>query len=177
MKVDKSAQLRKEIGDLNNDLLAIGRQPEQAVQRCGEYGRRLIEADLLVPTVIGFCPEGLLFAPVPFADYEQKREITSSVAAALAQMGASLAVVIAESWMSKKQGTRRPSADPNRTEALTVDAVNPDGTVAALLVNPFEHTRSGIKWGEAYDDNSTKEQYFLPAWSELANVVSAPFVN
>ncbi len=175
--IEKAELLRKEINDLGSDLMAIGPNPKIAAKRCAKYGHRLIEADLLVATVVGFCPEGLLFESVPFANDEEKRERTYSAAVALGEAGASLAMVIAETWLSKNANAVRPSADPDRSEALTVNAVNPDGTVAAMLVNPFEHTSSGIKWRKPINyGGPDKKQYFLPAWAGLVGSGS-PFVN
>jgi hypothetical protein len=139
-----SQQLLKDLEGLDSAL-----HLEVIVGHAAAFGRRCVEHGERVNSLVALFPGGVGFRQTGFASAEEKKEVFGQAANYLAQRGARLAVLIADTWVGSPGWKDRPSDDPNRTEALLVQAVTPNGKVVYGWI--CSHTRKGsrIEWCEA----------------------------
>ena len=139
-----SQQLLKDLEALDSAL-----QLDVIVERAAAFGRRCVEHGERVNSLVALFPGGAGFRQTGFAGAEEKEEVFGQAANYLAQRGARLAVLITDAWVGSLGWTGRPSDDPNRTEALSIVAVNPRGEVVYRWHVPYERIGGRIKWHQA----------------------------
>ena len=124
-------------------------QLEKIVELASEFGRKCVEKDWRVNSMVAIFPGGSGFLQIEYADNEEKKQILCLAANYLEQRGARLAVLIVDVWLSDSNWMGRPSADPNRREALVVLAVAPDGRAVYGSSTFYERVGGRIEWGKA----------------------------
>jgi hypothetical protein len=142
--VKDSQQLLKDLEGLDSAL-----QLDVIVERSATFGRRCVEAIERVNSLVAMFPGGVGFRQMGFNSPEEKEEVFGQAANYLAQRNACLAVLIMDTWLSDASWQGRPSADPNRREALVVWAVAPDGRAVYGSSACYERVGGRIKWDQA----------------------------
>ena len=137
-------QLLKDLNGLDSAL-----QLDVIVERSAAFGRRCVEHGECVNGLVAFFPDGVSFQQTEVASAEEKEEVFDQAANYLAQRNARLAVLILDMWLSDSNWTGRPSADPNRREALVIRAVAPDGRAVYGSSTFYERVGGRIKWDNA----------------------------
>lgn len=155
-----SQQLLKDLEGLDSAL-----QLDVIAERAAAFGRRCVEHGECVNGLVGFFPYGVGFGQMGFTSAEEKEEVFGQAANYLAQRGARLAVLILDMWLSDSNWTGRPSADPNRREALVICAVAPDGRAVYGSSTFYKRVRGRIKWDKAEAKPVDKDwQNLLRPW-------------
>lgn len=139
-----SQQLLKDLEGLDSAL-----HLDVIVERAAAFGRRCVEHGESVNSLIALFPGGVGFRQTVFASAQEKEEVFGQAANYLAQRNARLAVLILDTWLSDSNWTGRPSADPDRREALVVRAVAPDGRAVYGSSTFYERVGGRIKWDKA----------------------------
>lgn len=141
-----SKQLLKDLEGLDSAL-----HLDVIVERSAAFGRRCVEHGERVNSLVALFPGGVGFRQTGFVSAEEKKEVLGQAANYLAQRGARLAVLINDTWVGSPEWEGRPSDDPNRTEALLVQAVTPNGK--GVYVCKCSYTRKGsrIEWCDAHE--------------------------
>jgi hypothetical protein len=139
-----SQQLLKDLGGLDSAL-----HLDVIVERCAAFGQKCVEASEEVNSLVAVFPGGVGFCQIGFNSPEEKEEVFGRAANLLAERNACLAVLIMDTWASSPSWQGRPSADPNRREALVVSAVAPDGRAVYGSTARYERLDGRIKWDKA----------------------------
>jgi len=139
-----SQQLLKDLEGLDSVL-----HLDVIAERAAAFGRRCVEHGERVNSLVALLPGGVGFRQMGFNSPEEKEEVFGQAANYLAQRNACLAVLILDTWVSDSNWTGRPSADPNRREALVVWAVAPDGRAMYCSSECYERIGGRIKWDKA----------------------------
>ncbi len=144
MDLLKGSQLMKDLEGLDSAL-----QLDVIVERCAAYGHKCVEADEEVNSLVALFPGGVGFCQMGFNSLEEKEDLLGRAANLLAERNACLAVLIMDTWASSPNWQGRPSADPNRREAVLVSAVAPDGRAVFGSTACYERLGGRIKWDKA----------------------------
>lgn len=167
--VKDSQRLLKDLEGIDSAL-----QLDLIVERCTAFGRRCVEHGERVNSLVALFPGWVGFRQTGFDSDEEKEEVFGQAENYLAQRGARLAVLIFDTWVSS-EGSKRPSADPNRQEALVVHAVAPDGRAVYSLVAIYERVGDEIKWHAPHAGPSGR-QYMLRPWVATIDGITAPVI-
>lgn len=141
-----SQQLLKDIEGLDS-----ARHLDVIVGRAAEFGRSCVEHGERVNSLVAMFPGGVGFLQTGFTNAKEKEEVFGQAANYLAQRGASLAVLVVDTWAASPGWEGRPSDDPNRTEAVLVQAVAPNGNVVYAWKCSYNRKGSRIEWCDAQE--------------------------
>lgn len=134
-----------------------------------KMARTWLETDgVVTPMAFVETSTKILAVVLEFETLEQKLCAYSQVSEIAARADAQSVTLVNDSWVGTAEFNGRPSEDPNRSEALVVLLVNPDGRVETTTIHPYSRVNGKILWGTEERGAAVAEQFLLKPWAKTA---------
>jgi len=109
--------------------------------------------------------DGTAFVHTEYSNDAQKNKVLGRLNAMIREAQPPWLVMATDTWVSTSPGVR-PSFDPNKTEAILFQIIDPSGEVSFARLQSYKRQNGDIVLNEVCDMDERSKQFMIRPWQE-----------